>query len=289
MTRIACSTYSFNQLISKGEISQLESLQLAKEMGFDAIEIVDLIHDESIAERDYVYQLKEELERLNFPITSFTFHANLLHEDAEQTHLEIKRIKKMIDYAEILGAKRIRHDVAWGQSKKSFDIVLPDLALACRTITEYAANKQIITMVENHGFFVQDSDRMEKLYNQVHHPNFKLLIDVGNFLCVDESPVHAVSRLAPFAEYVHIKDFHVKSGREAAPGEGFFQTRGGNFLRGAIIGHGNVPLTQCFNSLKNSGYQGDVAIEFEGMEDNREGVRISLENVRKQLSEYLRK
>ena len=82
MTRIACSTYSFNQLISKGEISQLESLQLAKEMGFDAIEIVGLIHDESIAERDYVYQLKEELERLNFPIASFTFHANLLHEDA---------------------------------------------------------------------------------------------------------------------------------------------------------------------------------------------------------------
>ena len=142
MTRIACSTYSFNQLISKGEISQLESLQLAKEMGFDAIEIVGLIHDESIAERDYVYQLKEELERLNFPIASFTFHANLLHEDAEQTHLEIKRIKKMIDYAEILGAKRIRHDVAWGQSKKSFDIVLPDLALACRTITEYAATSK---------------------------------------------------------------------------------------------------------------------------------------------------
>ena len=84
-------------------------------------------------------------------------------------------------------------------------------------------------MVENHGFFVQDSDRMEKLYNQVHHPNFKLLIDVGNFLCVDESPVHAVSRLAPFLNMFISKTFMSKVVEKRQTGEGFFQTRGGTF------------------------------------------------------------
>ena len=38
-------------------------------------------------------------------------------------------------------------------------------------MTEYAAAKGIKTMVENHGFFCQDSDRVEKLVTAVAHPN----------------------------------------------------------------------------------------------------------------------
>jgi hypothetical protein len=43
-------------------------------------------------------------------------------------------------------------------------------------------------MVENHGFFCQDSERVEKLITQVGKENFGALVDIGNFLCVDESP-----------------------------------------------------------------------------------------------------
>ena len=46
---------------------------------------------------------------------------------------------------------------------KGFDTVLPRLAEGVRRITEYAAEKGVRTMVENHGRFVQDSDRVEKL------------------------------------------------------------------------------------------------------------------------------
>ena len=38
-------------------------------------------------------------------------------------------------------------------------------------------------MVENHGYFAQDSDRVEKLINAVDHPNFGLLLD-GATSCV---------------------------------------------------------------------------------------------------------
>ena len=71
-------------------------------------------------------------------------------------------------------------------------------------------------MVENHGFFCQDSDRVELLVNKVAHKNFGLLVDMGNFLCVDEDPAVAVGRCAPYAFNVHVKDFIKKSG-EAAP------------------------------------------------------------------------
>ena len=64
-----------------------------------------------------------------------------------------------------------------------------------------------------------------------------------------------------------------------------FQTRAGNYLRGTVIGHGNVPVKQCLSILKSAGYDGTVAIEFEGMEDPVDAVRIGLANLKRYWNE----
>ena len=140
-------------------------------------------------------------------------------------------------------------------------------------------------MVENHGYFAQDSLRVEKLITAVGHPNFGVLVDMGNFLCVDEAPQDAVGRLMPYAFHVHAKDFHVKSGNEPDPGTGWFTSRGGNYLRGAIIGHGIVPIVQCLKIMKSKGYNGVLSIEFEGMEEPLRGLEIGLQNLRRYVSQ----
>ena len=188
-----------------------------------------------------------------------------------------------------MGSKTLRHDATWGidtkkERYKSFDAVLPQLIEGCGEITAYAKKLGIRTMVENHGFFAQDSRRVEKLISGVDDENFGALIDMGNFLCADEDPCEAVGRLAPYAFHVHAKDFHVKRGMEPEPGRGWFRSRGGNFLRGSIIGHGNVPVLQCLGILKRSGYDGTLSIEFEGMEDNITALEIGLENLRRYVN-----
>ena len=187
---------------------------------------------------------------------------------------EAQRLFGQVDVAEALGAKLMRHDATGGfkgedAKYKSFDSALPILANGCRMVTEYAVQKGIATMVENHGYFCQDSDRVERIITGVSHKNFGALIDIGNFLCADENPVNAVSRLAQFASYVHTKDFHIKNGSEYAPCNGFFKTRGGNYLRGAVLGHGDVPVFQCLSLAKNAGYDYFVTLEFEGHEEPR--------------------
>ena len=108
---------------------------------------------------------------------------------------------------------------------------------------------------------------------------------MGNFVCVDEDPAIAVSRVAPYAFYVHAKDFHLKSGEGTDPGEGYAKTRGGNYRRGAIIGHGNVPVKSCLTALKMANYTGGIAIEFEGMEDNITALKIGLINLKRYIEE----
>lgn len=140
-------------------------------------------------------------------------------------------------------------------------------------------------MTENHGYFSQDSIRLEKLVSRVADENFGLLVDIGNFLCADEDPVQAVGRLAPYAFYAHAKDFHQKSGNGPDPGTGFFRTRGGNYLRGAIIGHGDVPVGQCLYALKAAGFDGWLGLEFEGMEDCLTGISIGFSNLKRALEQ----
>jgi sugar phosphate isomerase/epimerase len=142
----------------------------------------------------------------------------------------------------------------------------------------------VITTVENHRFFCQNSARVEALVSEVDHPNFGVLIDLGNFLCIDEEPAAAVGVLTRHAVHVHAKDFHVKSRRELPPGEGWFASRSGAHLRGAILGHGVVLVLACLRILKAAGYDGSIVVEFEGLEDPMQALRLGLANLRRMLA-----
>lgn len=282
--KIGVSSYSFQQLISAGKETQLSIMQIAKDMGFDGIEFIDLDPPEGVSEEEYAKQLKEESKRLSLPIIAYTVSANLLRETGLEA--EVERIRRKVDIAEILGAKCLRHDAAWNvpddmKSFAGFEQVLPVLIKGCKAVTEYAAEKGITTMIENHGFFCQDSSKVEKIINGVANPNFGVLLDIGNFCCADENSAIAAGNLARYIKHVHAKDFHIKSGNGLNPGKGFFKSRGGNYLRGSIIGHGDIPVYQCLSIIKSSGYDGYVSVEFEGLESCLDGIEIGFANLKK--------
>lgn len=284
--KIATSTYSFLQLMQRGEMTQFGCIAKAKELGFDGIELVDVERYAKGDVVDYAKRLGEEAERLGMPISNFTFGADFVGGSNGDWRAEVERVKKMIDLAKYTGAVSVRHDTAFEMGEfRSFGQMLSRLAEACREVTEYAAEQGIRTMVENHGRICQDSIRVEELFNAVNHPNFGILADMANFLSVDENPVTAYSRLAPYVTYAHAKDVIVKSGQEPNPGMGFRQSRGGNYLRSTIVGHGNVPVQQCVNILKCVGYDGFLAIEFEGMENALDALQIGLENLRNAIKD----
>ena len=284
--KIGVSSYSFEQLISSGKETQFSVVKLAKEMGFDGIEFTDLHVPDGMTEKEYAMKIREECDRYSLPVISYTIGANLLKLVEMRNDAEVERVCAKLDVAAVLGAPTLRHDAAWGIEGEAgaytgFDNVLPLLVEGCRKITNYAKTLGIKTMVENHGTFAQDSSRVARIITGVADPNFGALIDIGNFSCADENNAVAVGNLAPFAKHVHAKDFHIKSGNGPDPGNGFFRSRGGNYLRGAIIGHGDVPVYQCVQILKRSGYDGFISVEFEGMEDCLTGIKTGADNLRR--------
>ena len=282
--KLSVSSYSFQQYIRSGRMTQLDTVKKAAELGFEGIEFTDLKPFEGATLNDqlfYAAEIRREAEVYGIEVVAYAIAANLYQEDATANEITMTRLRGQVDVAAALGAKMLRHDVCYSERYDdrvvSFVKMLPTIAANARALTSYAESKGIRTMTENHGLIVQDSDRVEALYNAVGHPNYGLLIDVGNFACADEDSVKAVSRLAPYAIHAHVKDFHVYPfGYIAEHGKKVFQTRACRVLEGCSVGAGDIPVAQCLAILKRAGYDGWVSMEYEGNEDCVEGITKGL-------------
>ena len=176
--KISASTYSFMGAIRDGRMTQFDCIAKAKEIGLDGIEYTDLQVPDGVTEEDFAKQLREESEKLGIPIVSHTIGADLLTGSNGDLDAEVARLCHKVDIAAILGAGLMRHDATRGFAEgtrgwRGFDQALPRLVEGIRRVTEYAASKGVRTMSENHGFFAQDSDRVEKMVNAVANDNYR--------------------------------------------------------------------------------------------------------------------
>ena len=261
-----------------------DTVSKAHEMGFKAIEFLDMPGDTWEERADFARQLRAEADRLGMTINAYTIGACLYQPSPSTSDIEVERLCHQVDIARILGCSVMRHDACYSLGKtgtsRSFGLMLPTIAENARRVTAYAQQFGIRTCVENHGYVAQDSYRVEQLFNAVAHDNFGLLVDVGNFVCADEDNVLAVSRVAPYAVHVHAKDMY----KSKKPAPGFGSTRAGNYFKGAIVGEGDCNVEQCIRIIRSTGYDGYFSIEFEGSEDCIEAIAKGYRNLQAMLS-----
>jgi len=288
--KVGLSTYCLYRAIMAKEMDLLQVVQWIADNGSEHVEIVPMPFDLNLAEQaETVKAVRQKAKDNGIDISSYTIGAQFIQADKPAYEKEIARVMKQVDVANALGVKFMRHDAASRPipecSIEQFEKDLPQIVEACGRIADHAKQYGITTSVENHGFFVQKSDRVRRLVNAVGRQNFKTTIDIGNFMCADENPVAAVKNNISYASMVHVKDFYFRPSDRGNPGEGWFQTPGGNFLRGAIVGNGDIDMKSVLKIIKDSGYNGYLSIEFEGMEDCKKGSKIGLDNLKRILGE----
>lgn len=281
------STYSLSRAINAGEMTVLDAIDWIKEIGGEHVEIVPIGFNLE-QQPELVPAIRHKAAEIGLDISNYTVSANFVCDDDAALAAEIAHIKQEVDIAHALGVKLFRHDVASRPPEQTsiayFQQDLPLLAEACRQIADYALGYGITTSVENHGFYMQASDRVGALIHAVGRSNFRTTLDIGNFLCCDEQPLRGIRNNIGLASMVHVKDFYIRSGR-LNPGQGWFQTAGGDYLRGAILGQGDIDMREVLRVIKASGYDGYISLEFEGIEDCRLGTLYGFENARRMWDE----
>ena len=236
----------------------------------------------------------------------------------EKYHQEIARIESIMDLARTMGIRKFRSDVCSGahplrrNTPEQFEEDFPTFVRAIRELADYAASIALSVTLENHGLYVNGADRLIRLLRAADRPNLGLTVDVGNFLCVDEDPVTAVGKTIRYADMIHLKDFYIRPAEKMVPQNGMYvnfpetpnvkprkrpetpeewasaipsfgyvgTAAGHTILRGAIIGQGDMDLWKILSIIKKSGYEKEISLEFEGMEDCVAGTVYGLEAAR---------
>lgn len=284
--KIGVSSYSLSRAIRSGELSWSSALEWTKENGGEHFEVVSL--DPGFREDEALFDtIREKAAELGLPLSSYTVGANFLKDTEAELSAEIERVKREVDAGARLGVKFMRHDAGSRPIEQTgtaqFEADFPTLVQACREVADYAAQYGITTSVENHGYHVQASERVHRLVLAVDRPNFRTTLDIGNFLCADEDSLAAVKNNIGIASMVHFKDFYRRSPGSPV-GEGWFSSRAGYKLRGAIVGNGDINIPAVATVVKESGFSGFISVEFEGKEPCTEGTRTGMDNLRRFLA-----
>lgn len=282
--KVGLSSYSLFGALKNKEMTIVEAVQWVADQGGEQIELVPNLGFNFEENPELIDTVRKKASEVGIDISNYAIGANFITASKEAFRAEIERVKKEVDIANRLGVKFMRHDVAsrpiLETTIKQFEADVAKLAVACREIADYAHNFGITTSVENHGYYIQASDRVQSLINHVDRPNFKTTLDIGNFLCVDEDPVAAVKNNIAYASVVHIKDFLYRPAH-LNPGEGWFRTTAGNYLRGTIVGHGDISMREVVKVIKDAGYNGYISVEFEGLEHCQQASKMGMDNVRR--------
>jgi len=284
--KIGLSSYSLLAALKSGEMTILDAIQWVADNGGEHMELVPYGYT-LVDNPDLADAVREKARSAGIDLSNYSMPANFVQETEQAFEEEMNRVKQHVDLVHRLGIKHMRHDVTAfslppeNMTIQWFEESLPLIVKGSRIIADYAAQYGITTTIENHGFSVQASDRVQRVLHAVNRPNFKTTLDIGNFLCADENPIIGVKKNLPYASLIHFKDFYYRL-YDQYPGEGkWFKTANGNYLRGAIVGQGDIDIRRIVKLIKDSGYDGYITVEFEGMEECKEASLIGMNTLRR--------
>jgi len=134
----------------------------------------------------------------------------------------------------------------------------------------------VVLALENHGGLPATADEQIEAIRAIDSPSLKATIDVGNYMMVGEEGHVSTAKVVPYAAYVHFKD------NKKVPTD---ETPWGWKVGAATLGDGAVDLAACYRALRDGGYDGYIAIEYEGTEDEATGVPRSVQAVRTAMAD----
>ena len=224
---------------------------------------------------------------ISFPCVSVGL--SLVDDDQEEA---IETVKRYADIAKILGSPYLHHTIALNFSEPqkiadNFDVYYQRGIEAVREIFDYAATLGIRTIYEDQGFLFNGCKNFSRFLQEVDR-NVGVVADFGNIQFVDEHVEDFISKFSDRIVHVHAKDYIVTNGRSREIRSGEYTSKGGNFLRGCLIGEGSVHTEDAFKALQAIGYKGFVALEGDPIgPDEEASFRENLEIVTGYIHQYL--
>ncbi len=202
----------------------------------------------------------------------------------EKAPAEIERLCRYADVCAEMGISYLHHTLIPALEPagvpRDMDAAIDEAAGNARAVFDYAQSVNVQCIYEDQGYCVNGVRRFEHFLRALDRPA-GVVADLGNILFAGERAQDFAGRFAPLVRHVHVKDYLFKDGRADSPGDGWYKTLGGDYLRGTVIGHGVIPFRRVMAQLLDAGYDGWYSMEYDGLEDMKTAHALGLRNMRR--------
>lgn len=235
----------------KGDLDPKDFPSLAASYEIHTIELVNTFYFSKANDQEYWTEFKKNCEEAGVKVGLIMCDAlgNLGDSDPEARKTAVENHYAWVDVAEFLGAKTVRVNAA---GEGTAEEVAANAVDGLSKLGAYGATKGINIVVENHGGYSSDGKWLSGVMEKVGMDKVGTLPDFGNFYEYDR--YQGMADLMPFAKGVSAKSHSFdENGNEVSS----------DFLR-------------IMKIVKESGFKGDVGIEYEGTElSEDEGIKAT--------------
>ncbi|MBI4876468.1 MAG: sugar phosphate isomerase/epimerase [Acidobacteria bacterium] len=205
--RISLAAWSLNRSFRAGKWKNLELPKILRDkLGIDALEYVNQFFENPTL--GYLRRLKRACEQSG--VTSVLIMVDdedpMAAPDRKDRMDAAIAHRKWVDVAHFLGCHAIRCNMRGGPADWKQD---PDLvsraAESFSDLLTYAQGSGLKIVIENHGGSSSNPDVLAALMKKINHPNFGLMVDLGNWNKGDDH-YEAIRKTLPWAKSVSVKD-----------------------------------------------------------------------------------
>ena len=259
--KMSCIPICFFRKMLEGEMSLLDWLDMAAEVGLDGIEMYDRYLDSF--EPDYLKQVSEDCRQRGLEISMLTGYGDLARPGDAQTAPGASRadaiaeVKRNVDAALILGTDIVR--VVGGMWPEGIepDAVLTNVAEGLRECLSYATPKGVLLGFEDHPDVGTKISDFIEIIRRTDSEDLKVNLDTSNPLVSKDDSVELTELVKDRVIHVHVSDRHAD-------------------LEHAVVGEGVVEFPRIFSILKAAGFDGWLSMESGGSR-GKQGIIDGLE------------
>jgi len=259
--KTSLNAYSFNDPLTKGEMTIFDMLEFCANAGFDAVDITGYYFKgyPQVPPDDYLFSIKRKAFSLGIEISGTGVRNDFTIADQSKRDQEITLVKNWIDVAVKIGAPVIR--IFAGTQKNegiSADQVTEWMLKDIQTCVDYGKQRGVIIGIQNHNDFILTADQVIKIIRAINSEWFGLILDTGSFRQLDA--------------YAEIE--------KAIPYTVNWQLKEKIWLNGAEV---DTDLERLMKIIKASGYRGYLPNETLGAGDPKIKIPALLEKVKKAM------
>ncbi|WP_303917821.1 sugar phosphate isomerase/epimerase [Draconibacterium sediminis] len=259
--KTSLNAYSFNHLLSEGQMNLDELLEFCAETGFDAVDLTAYYFPgyPAVPSDEVLYSVKRKAHELGLEISGTGVRNDFTSGDAKALAENIQLVKNWIIAAEKLGAPVLR--IFAGQSNPGqFENqeIFNSMIAAIRECVAFGAEHGVIVAIQNHWQFIKTSDHVLQLFEEIHSEWFGLVLDVGSYRLGD--PYQQIEASIPYAVNWQLKERVYVNGEPV-----------------------KTDLERIMHIIKASSYRGYVPIETLGEGDYKQKVKTFYQEVTNQL------